>query len=123
MRTKRSPSENPPKAAREEGERAFGIPLHGRALLPVREVAEYLGYEHSAVYVLLESGALEGHRSPDEPKAQWRITRRSLLAHQARTANYDPADFLKVVILMIDTLSSEQRVKALARLSAKGAGA
>jgi excisionase family DNA binding protein len=90
---------------------------YSKALLRVDEAADTLGFKRNCIYSLLLEGKLEAHVSERESPngRRYRVTRRSVLAHLARTAQYDPDDFLDVLELLIETLSGPQIDRLMVR--------
>jgi excisionase family DNA binding protein len=85
-------------------------------LVHPKKVAEVLHYERSYVYDLIADGTLEAHRGLGGERKHLRVTRRSVLAYFARTAEYLPDDFIEVIVKLARTLTPAQRKVLIERL-------
>lgn len=85
-----------------------------KATLNTQEVGQVIGREQDFVRKLIEDGRLEAHADSafGERKSN-RVTRRSVLVYFARTAQYDPAQFLDGFRDLLRTLSSDQLNKLI----------
>lgn len=92
----------------------FLVPVT-KELLRVDEVITILRQQKDTVYALVEEGKLEAHQN-DRRSAHYRITRRSVIAHLAATATYEPADFLDTVAALCKRLPPAQRNTLAKRL-------
>jgi excisionase family DNA binding protein len=92
----------------------FLVPVT-KELLRVDEVMTILRMEKDTVYALVDSGKLEAHQS-DGRRCHYRITRRSVVAHLALTAKYEPTDFLDTILRLIARLPSGQRADLTKRI-------
>jgi hypothetical protein len=97
----------------DQDEFDFLLPYQ-RPLLRMDEVQVVLRVGKDVVYALEEAGQIEGHQ--DGPNCMHKITRRSLLAHLARTANYRPADFTAVVRKLAASLTRAERATLIKQL-------
>lgn len=93
--------------ALDQGEFNFLCPFKGAFLRP-DQVASCIGRKLSFVYQMIEEGKLEVHAPQDRKKQRYVITKRSVLALQAKTANYNPADFTPWLEDLVNQLSAEQ---------------
>jgi hypothetical protein len=94
----------------------FLVPVT-KELLRVDEVMTILRKEKDAVYALCEAGDLEHHQD-DGRSSHLRITRRSVVAHLAKTAKYNPPDFVDTLTKLIGGLPASQRATLLKRAQA-----
>ena|SRR5581483_1411552 len=86
-----------------------------KPLLRPDEAAECLRFERNHIYTLMLEGKLESHSDDDRERPTHRITRRSVLARLAKTAKYEPDDFLDVIESLIKTLSRSQIDRLIVR--------
>ena len=86
-----------------------------KALLRPDEAADCLGYKRDYIYTLILEGKLEAHSDEDRDRPSYRITRRSVLARLAATAQYNPDDFVDVLESLIKTLSGPQIDRLIVR--------
>jgi hypothetical protein len=94
----------------------FGVPVAGGALMKPSAAADEIAFERSMIYALVEAGSLEAHRHPGAQKTHLRITRRSVIAYQARAATYESAELFDALLFMASTLSDAQRTGLATRL-------
>ncbi len=94
----------------------FILGVSNRELLRVDEVARRLGVERDYVYTLLADGSLEAHRRPGVERSTALITKRSVLAWLAKSATYEPADFVSTLADLANGLKPEQRAELRKRL-------
>jgi hypothetical protein len=85
----------------------FLIPFKKELLRP-DEAADCLTFKRDMIYGLILEGKLEAHADKDRDRPSYRVTRRSVLAHLANTARYEPDDFLDVIKALAKTLSGAQ---------------
>lgn len=95
----------------------FIVGVSNRELLRVDEVATRLGVSKAYVYDLLDSGELESHRRGLRGSTML-VTRRSVVAWLARTADYVPDDFLATLVELAMRLTQQQRAQLIARIAA-----
>jgi len=88
---------------------------YAKALLRPDEAADCLGYKRDFIYTLILEGKLEAHSDADRDRPSYRVTRRSVLARLAATAQYEPDDFLDVLESLIKTLSGPQIDRLIVR--------
>ncbi len=101
-----------------EPDNLFGVPLRGPALMTAKAVAQFMEFEVSTIYTLVEGGELEVFRRPGPDKSHIRITRRSVLARLAAMATQPPPETLPLLVFLAGTLSERQRAKLVAELEA-----
>lgn len=82
--------------------------LYTKPLLRPDEAADCLDLSRNHIYSLILEGKLEAHADNERERLTYRITRRSVLARLAKTAQYEPDDFLDVIESLIKTLSASQ---------------
>lgn len=83
-----------------------------KALLTTVEVAKIIGREEDFVRELIAEGRLESHAdSAFGVRKSNRVTRRSVLVYFARTAEYDPAQFIDAFAELFRTLTPDQLTK------------
>jgi hypothetical protein len=95
---------------------AFPHVLEGQPpLMRPDKVATVTGWSRRMIYLLCETGLglgemppLETHAMPGRSVQRKQITRRSVAALLLRTANYDPADFPKLLQLTLPTMAVPQ---------------
>jgi excisionase family DNA binding protein len=80
---------------------------YAKSLLRPDEAADVIGFERNKIYTLILEGKLEAH-AEERDRPSYRVTRRSVLAYLAKTAQYEPDDFLDVIEVLIKTLSGKQ---------------
>lgn len=89
-------------------------------LLRPQQVATATGWALQTIYDLCDGGRLETHDlGPDRSTKRKLITRRSVAAFIAASANYEPRDFLALVTLILPTLGKTQLVELMARAQAE----
>ena len=95
----------------------FTVPTEGPGLLKVDEVRQTLNIVRETIVAGCDSGDLEAHRQPGE-KAQRRITRRSLIAFQAKAISdvEISEEMLEAVIYLARTLTPARRRAFVERL-------
>jgi excisionase family DNA binding protein len=93
----------------------FLVPVT-KELLRVDEVMTILRVGYDVVYGLVEAGKLEAHQAEGR-RTHYRITRRSVVAHLASTAKYEPKDFLDTLQGLIKRLPADQRDTLIRRIS------
>ena len=91
----------------------FLVPVT-KELLRVDEVMTILRKGSDAIYALCDEGEIEVHRE-DGRRTHYRITRRSVVAHLARTAQYTPTDFGDTLLGLIKRLPADQRQSLITR--------
>lgn len=85
-----------------------------KATLNTQEVGQVIGFGDDYVRKLIEDGRLEAHAdSAFGTRPTYRVTRRSILVYFARTAQYDPAQFLDGFKDLLRSLTSEQLTKLI----------
>ncbi|HMJ06382.1 MAG TPA: hypothetical protein VK474_09035 [Chthoniobacterales bacterium] len=85
-----------------------------KALLTTKEVAQVIGREQDFVRELIQEGRLESHAdSAFGLMKSNRVTRRSVLVYFARTAQYEPAQFIDGFRDLFLTLTPEQLTKLI----------
>jgi hypothetical protein len=89
---------------------------YAKALLRPDEAADCLGFKRDVIYTLILEGKLEAHSDSDRDRPSYRVTRRSVLARLAATAQYEPDDFIDVLEVMAKTLSRAQLERFIVRL-------
>ena len=89
---------------------------YAKALLRPDEAADCLGFERNFIYALILEGKLEAHADADKDRPSYRVTRRSVLARLAKTAQYEPDEFLDVLETLAKTLSATQINRLIVRL-------
>lgn len=92
----------------------FLVPVT-KELLRIDEVMTILRKEKDSIYALVDDGKLEAHQD-DGRRCHYRITRRSVIAHLANTAKYEPADFLDTLLRLIKRLPASQRATIITRI-------
>lgn len=93
----------------------FLVPVT-KELLRVDEVMTILRKEKDVVYALVDEGALEAHQDEGR-RCHYRITRRSVVAHLASTAKYNPTDFLDTLLGLVKRLPTDQRTTLATRIT------
>jgi hypothetical protein len=85
-----------------------------KALLTTPEVAKTIGREQDFVRALIQDGRLEAHAdSALGERSSNRVTRRSVLVYFARTAEYDPAQFIDAFADLLKALTPDQLTKLI----------
>lgn len=87
----------------------FLVPVT-KELMRIDEVIAILRREKDRIYNLIECGKLEAHQ-PDSRHAHYTITRRSVIAYLASTAQYEPDDFVGTLVGLARRLTPQQRAK------------
>lgn len=87
-----------------------------RELMRVDEVCARLGVERDYVYDLIASGDLETHRKQGRERSSFLVTRRSVLAWLAKSADYVPADFVATLVELAGKLNQRERAELIQRL-------
>jgi hypothetical protein len=83
-----------------------------KALYTVPETAKAIGREQDFVRELIAEGRLEAHAdSAFGARKSNLVTRRSILVYLARTAQYDPADFIESFADLLAGMTAEQLSK------------
>lgn len=93
----------------------FLVPVT-KELMRVDEVMTVFRKGQDAVYALCDEGVIEVHRE-DGRRTHYRVTRRSVVAHLAKTAQYNPADFVATLLDLVKRLPTEQRRTLIHRAS------
>jgi hypothetical protein len=88
---------------------------YAKALLRPDEASDCLDLSRNHIYSLILEGKLEAHADSERERLTYRITRRSVLARLAKTAQYEPDDFLEVLETLIKTLSASQIDRLIVR--------
>lgn len=91
----------------------FLVPVT-KELLRVDEVMTILRVEKDSVYALVDDGKIEAHQG-DGRRSHYRLTRRSVVAHLASTAKYNPADFVETLFSLVKRLDPADRAALLKR--------
>ncbi len=75
----------------------FAAGISGKDWFRPDEVASAIGFSTSFVFKLIDQGILPAHRhnAATGAKARWRVHRDALVIYLARTADYEPADFVE----------------------------
>ena len=75
----------------------FAAGISGKVWFRPDEVATAIGFSTSFVFKLIDQGLLPAHRhqAGTGAKGRWRIHRDALVIYLARTADYEPADFVE----------------------------
>jgi hypothetical protein len=85
-----------------------------KALYTVPETAKTIGREQDFVRELIQEGRLEAHAdSAFGTRKSNLVTRRSVLVYFARTAQYDPAQFLDAFGDLMSALTADQLTKLI----------
>lgn len=85
-----------------------------KTLLTTPEVAKTIGREQDFVRALIQDGRLETHADSALGERQSnRITRRSVLVYFARTAQYEPAQFIESFADLLHAMTPEQLTKLI----------
>lgn len=88
----------------------FLVPVT-KELMRVDEVMAIFRREKHWVYERCEEGDFEAHQPPDSRSAHITVTRRSVIAYLARTAKYEPDDFVATLTDLARRLTLQQRAK------------
>lgn len=99
----------------ESAQRNFDFLMpYRKATLNTQEVGDVIGREQDYVRKLIEDGRLEAHTdSAFGERKSSRVTRRSILVYLARTAQYDPAQFIDSFKDLLATLTPDQLTKLI----------
>ena len=85
-----------------------------KALYNVPETATAIGREQDFVRELIAEGRLEAHSdSAFGVRKSSLVTRRSILVYLARTAQYEPAQFLESFAELLAAMTSDQLTKLI----------
>jgi excisionase family DNA binding protein len=95
----------------------FIVPTR-KELMTVEEVAGTLRIDRTSVYNLVIAGELEMHRRPGMEKSHGRVTRRSLVAYLAKSANYEAEHMVETLLSIARTLTPQRRRELATKLAA-----
>jgi hypothetical protein len=109
------PAPTPVKNGAKDVDKFEYLLPYAKALLRPDEAADCLGFKRDVIYTLILEGKLEAHSDADRDRPSYRVTRRSVLARLATTAQYEPDDFLDVIEALIKTLSGPQIDRLIVR--------
>lgn len=94
----------------------FIVGISDRELMRVDEIVARFGVERTFVYELIDEGKLETHRRKGLARTTYLVTRRSVLAWLADSADYSPEDFVTTLADLAKTLTRAQRAQLAERI-------
>lgn len=84
-----------------------------RTLFSVQEVAKMIQRTETFVYAEVDAGRFEAHGTHAPEKTRLRITRRSVLAWLAETAQYEPEYFIERIERLLGALNAAQLTRVV----------
>lgn len=97
----------------------FGVPVTGPSLLNTAEASELLSKSTVTIALMEAGGELEVHRR-DVERSHRKITRRSVIAHLAKTVNQPEThpETVDAIVYLVGTLSDALQDKVFLQIAA-----